>query len=94
MRAAVAVGGDVEGLVVVEEFEDVGWGRDVDDGGRDDLVHGLVVGGFGWVVDESRATAIDGAGEEGHADGFLVGDALEGADEVCAFEVLKELIKV
>lgn len=29
-----------------------------------------------------------GAGEEGHADGFVVGDALEGADEVGAFEVL------
>lgn len=29
-----------------------------------------------------------GAGEEGHADGFVVGDALEGAHEVGAFEVL------
>lgn len=88
VRAAVAVGGHVERLVVVQEFEHVGWRGDVDDGGGDDLVHGLVVGGFGWVVDEPGAAAVDGAGEEGHADGFLVGDALEGADEVCAFEIL------
>ena len=37
---------------------------------------------------KAGAAAGDGAGEEGHADGFLVGDALEGADEVGAFEVL------
>jgi len=39
-------------------------------------------------VDEAGAAAVDGAGEEGHADGFLVGYALEGADEVGAFQVL------
>jgi hypothetical protein len=40
-------------------------------------------------VDEAGAAAVDGAGEEGHAQGFVVGDALEGADEVRAFEVLE-----
>ncbi len=37
---------------------------------------------------ESRAADVDAAGEEGHAEGFVVGDALEGADDVGAFEVL------
>ena len=84
----MAVGRHVERLVVVQELEDVGGGRGVDDGGGDELVHGFVVGGVGGVVDEAGAAAVDGAGEEGHADGFLVGDSLEGADEVGAFEVL------
>jgi len=39
-----------------------------------------VVGGFGGVVDDAGAAAVDGAAEEGHADGFLMGYALEGAD--------------
>jgi hypothetical protein len=47
-----------------------------------------VVLGFAGVVDEACAAAVDGAGEEGHAEGFVVRDALEGADEVCALEVL------
>lgn len=51
MRAAVAVGRHVERFVGVEELEDVGGGRRVDDRGRDELVHGLVVGWFGGVVD-------------------------------------------
>lgn len=63
-----------------EEFQDVGGGRGVDDGAGDELVHGFVVGGFGGVVDEAGAGDVDGAGEEGHAQGFLVGDGLEGAD--------------
>ena len=37
---------------------------------------------------ETRTADGDGAAEEGHADGFLVGDLLEGADQVGAFEVL------
>ena len=88
MVRAVTVGGDIERLVVVQHLEHVGWRRGVDDGGGDELVHGLVVGGLGRVVHEAGTAAVDGAGEEGHADGFLVGDALEGADEVGAFEVL------
>ena len=88
MVRAVTVGGDIERLVIVQHLEHVGWRRGVDDGGGDELVHGLVVGGLGRVVHQAGTAAVDGAGEEGHADGFLVGDALEGADEVGAFEVL------
>lgn len=80
MGTAVAVGGDVEGFVVVQQLEDVGRGRGVDDRGRDELVHGLVVGGVRGVVHEAGAADGDGAREEGHAEGFLVGDSLEGAD--------------
>ena len=86
--AALAVRGDVERFVVVEKFEDVGRGRGVDYAGRDELIHGFVVGGVGGVVDEAGAAGIHCAGDEGHADGALVRDALEGADEVGAFEVL------
>ena len=76
----MAVGGDVERFVVVQQFEHVrGRGR-VDDGGGNELVHGLVVGGFGRVVHEAGAAAVDGAGEESHAQASLVRDALEGAD--------------
>ena len=56
---AVAVGGDVEGFVGVEQFEDVGGRRDVDDGGGDDLVHCFVVGGVGGVVQDAGAGAVD-----------------------------------
>lgn len=79
---------NVEGAVVVQEAEDVAVGGPVDDRGRDDLVHGLVVLGFGRVVHQAGAAAVDGAGEEGHAEGFVVRDALERADEVGALEVL------
>ena len=41
---------------------------------------------------EAGAAAGDGAGEEGHAEGFLVGDSLEGADQVGTFEVLGFLL--
>ena len=88
MVRAVAVGGDVEGFIVVEKLEDVaGWGR-VDNGGGDHLIHGFVVRGFGGVMHEAGAAAVDGAGEEGHAYGFWLGYALEGADQIGAFEVL------
>lgn len=90
----MAVRRDIEGLVVVQELEDVGRGRGVDDGGGDELVHGFVVGGLGGVVHEAGAAAVDGAGEEGHAQGFLVRDALEGADEVGALEVLWGAVSV
>lgn len=85
----MAIGRDVEGFgVAVEEFDDVGRGWGVYDRGGDELVHCFMVGGLGGVVDEAGAADVDGAGEEGHAEGFLVGDTLEGADEVCAFEIL------
>lgn len=83
------VGGDVEGFLAVEEAHDVGGERGVDDGRGDELVHCLVVGGVRGVVDEAGAAGVDAAGEEGHAHGFVVGDALKGADEVGAFEVLE-----
>lgn len=67
MVAAVAVGRDVEGLVVVQQLEDIRGGRGVDDGGGDELVHGFVVRGLGGVVHEAGAAAVDGTGEEGHA---------------------------
>jgi hypothetical protein len=41
-------------------------------------------------VDEAGAARVDAAGEEGHAQGFVVRDALQGADDVGAFEVLWE----
>lgn len=48
----MAVGGDVEGFrVAVEQFDDVGGGWGVYDGGGDELVHCFVVGGLGGVVD-------------------------------------------
>ena len=37
---------------------------------------------------EAGAAGVDAAGEEGHAQGFVVRDALQGADYVGAFEVL------
>ena len=92
MVTAVAVDGDIQRFVRVgglQEFEDVGGRRGVDDGGGDELVHRFVVAWVGGVVDEAGAAAVDGAGKEGHAEGFLVGDALEGADEVGALEVLR-----
>lgn len=48
-----------------------------------------MVRGFGRVVDQARATAVDRAGEEGHADRFLMGDSLESADEIGALEILR-----
>ena len=52
-----------------------------------------MVGGVGGVVDEAGAAGVDGAGEECHADGALVGDSLECADEVGAFEVLEMVLE-
>ena len=37
---------------------------------------------------ETGAAGVDAAGEEGHAEGFVVGYALQGAEDVGAFEVL------
>ena len=84
----MAVQRDVQRFIVVQEFDDVGGCRSVDDAGGDELVHCFVVGGVGGVVDETRAADVDAAAEEGHAEGFVVRDALEGADHVGAFEVL------
>lgn len=91
-RGACAVGGDVEGFVVVKELEDVGGWRGVHDRGGDELVHGLVVRRVRGVVHETGAAGVDGSREEGETDGALFGDALEGADEVGAFKVLRKLL--
>lgn len=37
---------------------------------------------------EASTAAVDGAGEEGHPDGALVGNSLKGADQVSTFKVL------
>ena len=72
---------DVEGFLGGgQELEHDGGGGGVDDRGGNQLVHRFVVGGLGGVVDETCAGDVDGAGEEGHAQGFLVRDGLEGAD--------------
>lgn len=76
----MAISGDVQRPVVVQELEHVVWRGGGDDGAGDELVHGLVVGGVGGVVQEAGAAEGGAAAEEGHADGFLVRDALEGAD--------------
>lgn len=39
-------------------------------------------------MDEAGAAAVDAAAKEGHAEGFVVRDALEGANEVGALEIL------
>lgn len=39
-------------------------------------------------MNQACATGVDSTGKEGHSDGFLMSDALEGADEVGSFEVL------
>ena len=76
----MAVGRHVQRLVVVQQLEQVGGCGAVDDGRRDQLVHGFVVRRLAGVVHEAGAAAGDGAGEERYADGFLVRDALERAD--------------
>lgn len=86
---AVAVLRNVQRLLAaVEEFQHIAGRGRVDDRGGNDLVHGLVVGRFGRVVDETGAAAVDGAGEESHAQGFLVGNGLERADQIGALEIL------
>ena len=42
-------------------------------------------------MDEAGAADVDAAGEEGHAERFVVGDSLEGADYVGTFEVLAKV---
>ena len=68
--------GNEELFVVVQEFDDVVGCGGVDDGGADELVHGFVVAGFAGVVDEACAADVHAAGEEGHAERFVVRDAL------------------
>lgn len=83
---------DVQGFVGVQEFDDIGWSGCVDDARGDELIHGLVVVEFRGVVHEAGAAGVYTAREKGHAERFVVGDALEGSNEVGAFEVLAESV--
>lgn len=85
---ARAVGGDIERFVVVEKFEDVRGRWSIDHGRGDELVHCLMVGRVGRVVNETSAAGVDGSRQEGEADGALFRDALERADQIGTLEVL------
>lgn len=56
------IGGDVEGFIIMEEFQNVSGGWRVDDGGGDELVHCFMVVGFAGVVNEAGAADVDAAG--------------------------------
>lgn len=64
MRGSFAVLGHVKRLLVVEELEDVASLGGADDGRRHDLVHGFVVVGVGWVVEEAGARGYDVYGKQ------------------------------
>ena len=89
MGAAVAVGGDVKGFVVVQEFEHVRrrWG--IYDRSRYQLIHCFVVRGFRGVMHKTGTTAVNGTGKESHADGFLVRNSLESANQVSSLKILR-----
>ena len=76
----------------MKHLDHVAWGWSADDRGGDDLIHSLVVGWVGRVVDEAGSAGVDRAGEESHTNGALVGDALERPDQVGAFQVLGEAL--
>lgn len=44
---------------------------------------------FGRVVDQTRAAAVDCAGQESHPDRFLMSNSLESADEIGTLEILR-----
>lgn len=57
---AVTVGGDIQGLVMaMQELDDVRWGRCIDNGRGDELVHSLVVRGIRGVVNKSSTADVD-----------------------------------
>ena len=89
---AGSISGNIERFVVVKHLDHVARGWSVDDRGGDDLVHSLVVGWVRRVVEEACSAGVDGAGEESHPNGALVGDALERTDQVGAFQVLGETL--
>lgn len=86
----MTIGRDVKRFMVVQHFQDVRCRWSIDDRGGDDLIHCFVVRGFGRVMYKACTAAIDGTGEEGHTERFLVGDTLKSTDEVGAFKVLKD----
>ena len=86
----MAVSGHIERLVAaVEEFDNIRWRRSVNDGGSDELVHSLVVGGLGGIVNETGTANINGTREKSHAEGFLVGDALQSPNKIRALKILE-----
>lgn len=84
----MAVGRHVKRLVGLQEAQDVRRRRRVDHGRRNELVHRLVVLRVAGVMHQSGTAERHGAGEEGHAQRLVVRDALECADEICAFQIL------
>ena len=66
-RTAVAVGRHIDGFLRVEEAHDIAWQGSVDDRGRDQLVHCLVIRRVGRIVHKAGTTCVNAAREEGHA---------------------------
>ena len=75
----------------VEKLEYVRWRGGVDDGGRYQLVHSLVIGWFCRIVHDTSAAAIDGTGQKSHPNRLLVGYTLKGTNEISAFKILMEV---
>lgn len=85
----MAVGRNVKRFVAtVKKFDDVRRGRAVHYSRGDNLIHSLMVGGMGRIVHQTCAADIDGTGEEGHAQGLLMRNALQGPDEVRPLKIL------
>lgn len=72
----MTVGWDVEGFVVIEEFEDVAVWWSSDDRGRDKLVHRFVISRVGGIMNETGAAGVDRAREECEANVAVMRDAL------------------
>lgn len=75
----------------VKKLEDIRWRRRVDDRGRYQLVHGLVIGWFRRIVHNPSTAAIYGPREKSHPDRLLMGYTLKGTNEVSAFKILVEI---
>lgn len=58
MRRLLAVLRHVKHLLIVEKLEDVVAGGRSYNGGRNDLVHGLVVSRVGWVMDKASSRGV------------------------------------
>lgn len=84
----MAVGRDVERLVVVKETQNIGRRRTVHHTGGYDLVHRLVVLKTRWVVDEACTAAIDVSGKERDPERLVVRNTLERANQVGSLEIL------
>lgn len=76
----------------MEHFDDVGWRRDVDNRRGDKLIHGLVVGGTGRIMDQSCSTDIDGTRDESHANTLLLRNSLQSSNEIGPLKVLQRVL--